>query len=94
MIMKKKGWLLSGYKIDPNYKKIGTKKAQDEISEISAQSDPTQYGPTFWRPALVACAIDSLTDFFRKQKLSFWQSLHKAQKLPKRIIKVKNISAI
>ena len=69
----KKGWLLSGYKIDPNYKKIGTKKAQDEISEISAQSDPTQYGPTFWRPALVACAIDSLTDFFRKQKLSFWQ---------------------
>ena len=60
--------MLTDCKIDPNYKKIGTKKAQDEISEISAQSDPTQYGPTFWRPALVACAIDSLTDFFNKSK--------------------------
>ena len=60
--------MLTDCKIDPNYKKKGTKKAQDEISEISAQSDPTQYGPTFWRPALVACAIDSLTDFFNKSK--------------------------
>ncbi|MBR2392755.1 MAG: hypothetical protein IKA93_04215, partial [Elusimicrobiaceae bacterium] len=64
-------WLLTGYKIDPDHKnqKNTQKKAQDEISEISAQSDPTQYGPTFWRPALVACAIDSLTDFFNKSKV-------------------------
>ena len=68
---KKKVWLLTGYKIDPDHKnqKNTQKKAQDEISEISAQSDPTQYGPTFWRPALVACAIDSLTDFFNKSKV-------------------------
>ena len=67
---KKKVWLLTGYKIDPDHKnpRSTQKKAQDEISEISAQSDPTQYGPTFWRPALVACAIDSLTDFFDKSK--------------------------
>ena len=38
-------------------------------ASFSAQySDPTQYGPTFRRPALVACAINSLTDFFEKGK--------------------------
>lgn len=61
--------MLTDCKIDPNYKKIGTKKAQDELASFSAQySNPTQYGPTFRRPALVACAIDSLTDFFDKSK--------------------------
>ena len=61
--------MLMGSKIDPNYKKVGTKKAQDELASFSAQySNPTQYGPTFRRPALVACARDSLTDFFNKSK--------------------------
>ena len=59
---KKKVWLLSGYKIDPQKQK--NKNTQDEISEISTQSDPTQCGPTFWRPTLVACVIDSLTKYF------------------------------
>ncbi|MBR3603618.1 MAG: hypothetical protein IKL48_02875 [Elusimicrobiaceae bacterium] len=87
----KKGWLLSGYKIDPNYKKIGTKKAQDELASFSAQySNPTQYGPTFRRPALVACAIDSLTDFFKKSKnYHFGKASTKLKNCPNELLKSK-----